>query len=382
MSVLDTLRVEAPLLADAIIWLQNANHKFNYYGFFATYFKFIKDENMEAPAGVTLKKDAFYFYYNPKLMGANSKIIKNVDDAIFVVIHECNHIILNHIQRQGMRNPRLSNIAMDMIINSDLQKNNEKYIDGLWYLPKEYTGEIMYEYLYEWLIDQMDKEEGERTFDIGSGSLLDDHDKMGESDELDSKLGEQIVREIHSRLKSRGLTLSDCIEGNMNWTKKKSKVNLFKQVFGHGTMFEKSYKKENRRHPDLKAKIRKNRRINVILDTSGSLYNDLDKYVANVIGNYETRIIQCDTEVCYDRVISTMSEWKKIPKKGGGGTVLMPAINKLIAERDFCPLYLITDGCTDTLDFTRYKESVVIVTTGEAPPFIGNPKIIIDHDHD
>lgn len=383
MSVVDSLRYDAPLLADAILWLQNAPActNFNYYGFFATYFKYIKDEQMPAPAGVTLKKDAFLFYYNPKLIGTAESIIKTVDDAIFVMIHECNHIILNHIQRQGMRNPMLSNIAMDMVINTDLKNNHNKYIKGLWYIPKEYDGEIMYEFIYEWLIEQMDKSEDGELFNMSGGGLLDDHNKMEDSDEVDQKLGEQIVKEINAKLTSRGMKLTGIIDGNMRWSKKKPKVNIFKQAFGHGVTFEKSYRKENRRHSDLKSKIRKNRRINVILDTSGSLYNELDKYIANVIGDYETRIIQCDTEICYDKIIKNVSEWKKVPRKGGGGTTLMPAVSKLIETKDFCPLYIITDGYTDTLDFTHYKDKVTIITTSVAPPYIGNPKILIDNDN-
>jgi predicted metal-dependent peptidase len=108
------------------------------------------------------------FYYSPTFLKDMSQ--KEVN---FITLHEDFHLIFNHPKRTitGQYNHKLSNIAQDMIINHiiwedithtfvEIPKNKDGKNMAL-FLPKEYTGKLIFEELYEYLKEEKEKWEKE-----------------------------------------------------------------------------------------------------------------------------------------------------------------------------------------------------------------------------
>ena len=133
--------------------------------------------------GVNFTTSGMNLYYNEEFV--NSLPRKEFN---FIIIHELDHLLFKHLQRQKFQNHEVTNWIHDMIINSciytDVMKRvNELYKDeiaiptsnmiqkgkvmeilpnderrniGL-FVPKEYEGELISEDLYDWLMRMADK---------------------------------------------------------------------------------------------------------------------------------------------------------------------------------------------------------------------------------
>ncbi len=355
------------------------NEHYKFYGHFCTYFNFV--EMKEVPgkqsfiASVSAKNNRLTFNYNPTMIDAGTET-----QCIITVIHECLHVILHHhLRKLPSMNHHLANVCMDMIINSAIEKDFGIRDERLYYIPKEITkpdGTVLpayddvhiFEVLYYWMLNN------DRVKFV-PGDCLDDHSNTYVEDGV---VVTQFIDDIVSKCKNRSTGLSDAISNIFGYTKKHNKVNIFKTVFGTiGNSYRRTYHKLNRRgFSELKGKSKQAKRINIILDTSGSLYNDLDEYVGHVVGEYQFRVIQCDTVVTADSICNNIADFKKLKKCGSGGTILMPAIDKLVKDKDFAPLFIITDGYTDELSFLGYKGKVTVLTTSDVPPHIGACTVI------
>ena len=124
--------------------------------------------------------------------------------------------------------------------------------------------------------------------------------------------------------------------------------------------------------------------FDVILDTSGSMSNDMSNDIPKVLekilrDGIVYNIIQIDTEVQSDTVISKQSDLKNIVLSGFGGTFLQPAIDYIISKKqEKRPCFIITDGYTDQLDIRGIGDEVIILTTGVTPPLVGSNYRVID----
>lgn len=361
-------------LKEAIIGMQN-DYKFAYYGFFCLYFKFVEDEEIPAAGGVTVvDRSTLVFAYNS---GELEKFVKKYGDKFlrFFVVHEVNHILLQHILRVGERDKQLSNIAQDMIINSLIKKDFDFSFDDFFYVEnnypqlnyraKEYTDPHVFEFLYDFLFDK--KETSKKNKGSGEGKLVDDHSGLGEIDESTSIQIDSIIKSIHDSLKQRGFLGTNGIEEMFKIKKKKSIVNVFKRVFTSGSDKFSSYQRLSRRNSMLKGKKKIGKDINLILDTSGSLYNELDKCIGNIIGNYNIFLIQVDTEVTFSGYIKSLARWKNVKKCGGGGTTLQPAIDFLIKnKRHRIPIFFVSDYISDILDFKGIESKVTFIKSEDS----------------
>jgi predicted metal-dependent peptidase len=422
MAKLDSIKNEN--LKMAIIGMQMTS-KLNYYGFFALYFDFIEDNTLPAAAGVTIKDRRLKFYYNSEMLdqyvGTYGK-----DIVPFIVVHECQHILLSHVTRTGDRNHQLSNIAQDMLINTAIKNDFGYSFPDFFYVDKDYDqpikfdskkfiaegNKLIFEPLYNFILDESENNgggggegdddgegEGEGNGSAGSegdkdgkgkgkgkgkkGKLVDHHgmaedEENGSLSESEIAQMEGLVREIHESLKARGYKSGQVIEDNFNIKKKKTLVNVFKKIFGKGLDKVGTYRKLSRRCPNLKGSIKENREINILLDTSGSLYNELSEYIGHVVGKFSTYVVQVDTDVRWHGKVETMGEWKKVQKAGGGGTILMPGVEKLIElKRGNFPLYVISDFYSDSFDLSKYKGPVTFIKTRGAidPKFSGSKMV-------
>lgn len=99
----------------------------------------------------TAATDGRKFYYNSEFI--NNLPLKQLE---FLFGHEVLHVIYDHMDRRGDREPRLSNIAADYCVNADLldQKIGDKIPVGLY--DNKYKG-WSYEEVYDDLYQNADK---------------------------------------------------------------------------------------------------------------------------------------------------------------------------------------------------------------------------------
>jgi predicted metal-dependent peptidase len=121
----------------------------------------------------TAATDGRKFYYNSEFV--NNLPLKQLE---FLFGHEVLHVVYDHMDRRGDREPRLSNIAADYCVNADLleQRIGEKIPVGLY--DSKYKG-WSYEEVYNDLYENADK------IDINKllKQVLDEHlDGEGDND--------------------------------------------------------------------------------------------------------------------------------------------------------------------------------------------------------
>ena len=356
----------------------------------------------------------------------------------FIVLHEDFHLLFNHPQRTvaGRFNPYLSNIAQDMIINSiiwddinhefisipkypDNEENREKGIAGknmTLFLPKEYIkdgGEPIFEELYNWLKDKKDEHDKDRADgapstsqgdgygmhgttpngnDVETFSLDNIFDHMDENggqwldshmeDDVTDELRDTMIRDVVDRLKSRGFSSSNVEQTLMKLRKKKKdylreiKRSISNEIMGNKKI--PTITRPNRRGiKGIKGNRKVKSKINVLLDTSGSMSGMFEKVLEYVFQNdVEINICEVDTQVHKMETVSSMKELQKLNIIGLGGTILQPGIDLIANSKDYNRFntVLLTDGWCDTLDMSRIKGRVLGITCGDEIPVSAKPR--------
>lgn len=389
----------------------------NYYGQFMYMFKFIEDYNLTAPAGVRYNKNKLEFCYNPTELDNFVEFNGGVGSLNFLMVHEVMHILLNHIHREqehsiGKKQHTLSNIAQDMLINYAIKQDSKNAendmgnIKGGYFLDQNYSKKNMnhinydasefmdnniknYENLIIFLLeDDENSQDGSGNDSDGSSKGKPSNNKDGQGkgtldahlenigNEKDHTAIDISVKDLHDSLKARGIGPGGVADSFIDVKKKKSVINVFKRVFSNGLLVNRTYRKMNRRHRKLKGKKKENKVVNVLLDTSGSLYDELDEYIGHLFGKFTLNVIQCDTDVQNVHVVKSKNDWKKIKKIGMGGTILQPGINAFIEKKlHKIPLVIVSDFYTDLFDFAKYKNHVTFVKTrGAVDPSFENLK--------
>jgi predicted metal-dependent peptidase len=119
------------------------------------------------------------------------------------------------------------------------------------------------------------------------------------------------------------------------------------------------------------------RTFGVVLDTSGSMSPGLLARALGAIAAYalsrdvqRVRILQCDTRVHDMGYQAPEILMNRVEVRGRGGTLLMPAIDKLQHDREFpadAPILVITDGMIDHL--TVRRDHAYLMPEGARLPF-------------
>lgn len=364
---------------------------------------FIKDEKIPT-AGVNIGYKGMNFYYNPKFVEERTD-----KELAFLVFHELFHLLFSHHKRvkMGGYDPTLSNVAQDACINEiildEFSSDDVEFIEGGIRRPKGYTGELIFEEVYEFLKEKKEEKEDDAKENGGKGTCGDeDLDKIFEQmdanggqftdvhlkDEISPELKETMVEEMVSKIKARG-QMSQKAEGILGKLRRKRKDYLreikkkVSSLIG-GFAKEKTFKKINRRQiSGIKGKKKVSSAINCILDTSGSMSGEFDKVMSYIFQNdIMINLIQCDTQVQVAQKISDKKQLEKVKIKGLGGTVLMPAVKEVKEKYSKLNTLILTDGYTDTLDFTGIKGKILILSTqSKCPTKGGNVKqVIIEKD--
>jgi predicted metal-dependent peptidase len=174
-----------------------------YYGEFNLHVNFHEQDSIGTCA-VNVTSKGMNFFYSPKFLEDMSQ--KEVN---FIALHEDFHLLFNHPRRTitGQYDHKLSNIAQDMIINhviwEDISHNfveipkDKTGKNMALFVPKEYTGKLIFEELYEWLKEkkeeyQKNKKEGgcqnsECQSCGGSGQKSDKSDSENQEKQEKSK---------------------------------------------------------------------------------------------------------------------------------------------------------------------------------------------------
>jgi len=404
------------------------------YYFFGEFMNFVNISRWDLPyiMGVNVSTKGMNLFYNTKMCDGLEQTEVN-----FVVIHEISHFLYSHYQRtkSGGYEPELANYCQDAIINEviikDFDPNFVKIPQGLIRMPKSYTGEHVFEILYTYLEEQRNKYNKEKkqcynNLDSQNSENLTTEEKLRKSsrpnekgeykdnsqssihkderdlfdsieggkpitidkhmlDEIPQELREEIVNNAKTTLKQRG-RMTGHVEGILNKLVKKRKDFLkeIKKAYeqNKGYYKERTYARLSRRNiPGLKGAKKYGFAINVILDTSGSMYGYLEK-VLNFIfqDNLACNIIIADTEVKKIVSTSTKKQIQDMAICGFGGTQLQPAVDFVKSNKSFKNLntVILTDGYTDTLDLIGMKKVLIISCDKEVPlKFKTNVKQII-----
>ncbi len=139
-----------------------------YYGNFNLFVNFAERTDLPTCA-VNMTPKGMNFYYNSEFL--NGLTQKEVN---FITLHEDFHLLWNHPKRTitGQYDHKLANIAQDMIINHIIWEDiPHRYVeipkdkDGknmALFVPKEYTGKLIFEEIYEWLRDEKEKRDKQK----------------------------------------------------------------------------------------------------------------------------------------------------------------------------------------------------------------------------
>lgn len=209
-----------------------------FYAEFCLSLNFIERNNDLKTCAVNVTKKGLNFYYNNSFVEEISE-----QELVFIIIHEVLHLLSKHISRAKGYKPKTSNIVMDMIINYNIVKmvnnyrvnkaknNNDKpkcfTVDGydsnfniaiprfkdteenrkanivdkntVLLIPNKYEGEHIFEPLYNWYIEQLNKkfdneykEKIDKALEDRKNKSSDDdsNDASGSGSDSDSQNGE------------------------------------------------------------------------------------------------------------------------------------------------------------------------------------------------
>jgi len=472
-----------------------------YYGEFNLHINFHEQDSIGTCA-VNVTSKGMNFFYSPKFLEDMSQ--KEVN---FIALHEDCHLLFNppRITITGQYDHKLSNISQDMIINHviwedishsfvEIPKNKDGKNMAL-FVPKEYTGKLIFEELYEWLKEKKEeyqknqkegkcknsecqscngtgkkdggKQQGQQPgqgqksdqdgqgqqpgqgqgnsqsgngqqdescpdcdgtgneggkdasgkpsygpygknpskdgdsidtwstdqifqdMENGTGEYLDKH--IG--DDVPEEMREAMVRDVMDRLASRGLSAGN-VETTLNKLRKQRKDYLKEikrsvsnMIFGH--IKQKTIVKPNRRQiQGLKGNRKIKSKVNVILDTSGSMggQGTFERVLSYVYRNdIEINFIQGDTEVKWVENFKKAKQLETMKIHGLGGTVLQPSVDYVVDNYNEYNTVVLTDGYTDTLDLSKLKGRVLMITVGVKVPIARTnnkvKQIVLENTH-
>ncbi len=221
-------------------------------------------------------------------------------------------------------------------------------------------------------IDTWSKEQIFDDLENGTGEYLDKH--IG--DDVPEEMREAMVRDVMEKLAARGLSAGN-VETTLNKLRKKRKDYLkeIKRAVSNmifGTVKEKTIVKPNRKQiSGLKGSRKVKTKINVILDTSGSMggQGTFERVLSYVYRNdIEINFIESDTEIKWVENLKSAKKLQSLPIKGLGGTIMQTGIDYVVEHFNEFNTVLLSDGYTDSLDLSRLKGKLLIISVGVKVP--------------
>ncbi len=219
-------------------------------------------------------------------------------------------------------------------------------------------------------LDTWSKEQIFQDLENGTGEYLDKHI----ADDVPEEMREGMVKDVMERLAARGLSAGN-VEQTLNKLRKKRKDYLreIKRAVSNmifGTIKQKTIVKPNRRGIfGIKGNRKVKTKINCILDTSGSMGGTFERVLSYIYRNdIEVNLIEADTEVKWVETIKSARKLETLKIKGLGGTILTPAVNLVAEKFNEFNTCILTDGYCDSLDLSKIKGRVLIISIGVKVP--------------
>jgi predicted metal-dependent peptidase len=219
-------------------------------------------------------------------------------------------------------------------------------------------------------LDTWSKEQIFQDMENGNGEYMDKH--IG--DDVPEEMRDAMVKDVMERLAARGLSAGN-VETTLNKLRKKRKDYLkeIKRAVSNmifGTVKQKTIVKPNRRQiSGLKGNRKVKTKINCILDTSGSMGGTFERVLSYIYRNdIEINLIEADTEVKWIENIKNKRKLETMVIKGLGGTILQPAIDLVADQFNEFNTVVLTDGYCDSLDLSKIKGKVLMVSIGVKVP--------------
>ena len=382
---------------------------------------------VNAPEVCTMATDGRSIWFNPAWCDKHG-----VERIMGVIAHEVLHVVNKHHLRRGIRDPKIWNVAADLMINRLLE--DDSYVlppDGLFDRDRRFVG-LPTETIYARLLEEQDRNrlhhpadgptsQGDcdpgsaragRTADPGdnaagrsgdgnsvdSDGLVRPADIWGEVRDLTRETGQalspterqQAEHDLDVRIRQAAAAakrarkfpgrVSEMIEAatdRVDWRDK------FRMTFDGTLRGEVSWARPNRRFIQHGLYLPGWRRtgagrVAFVLDTSGSISaHELAVYTAGVLGILEETgpeqlaLIQCDTEVRHVTYLQAGEGFDRIEVMGRGGTRFQPAFD-WIAESGFAPSAIVyaTDLlCNDTPEDPGTPVIWLTPTRGRTMPF-------------
>ena len=309
-------------------------------------------------------------YVNP-LANLNEK------GMIFVIAHEILHVALNHASRRQGRDRLLWNLACDFVINAWLIELQIGIAPEGIYFDKELAGKsadeiylliAQEERLRKKLGTLRNKYAGEMTKKTQHGCDMLDDDTRYFSD-FEDACKSALLRGVflHETI-GRGDLPADLVAEikAINQPPIPWQVELAKWISERFPLEEnkRTYARPSRRQsstPDIPRpkyirpeELKFTKTFGVVMDTSASMDKKLLAKCLGAISSYSSaqevqmvRIIYCDAQPYDEGYVNIELLAQKIKVRGGGGTVLQPAIDLLERAKDFpddAPILILTDG--------------------------------------
>lgn len=302
-------------------------------------------------------------YYNQEFV---DKL--QMDELIFLVVHELAHIMFKHALRRSDRHPLLWNVAADFAINWLLSTMKFKIIDGVC-LDQKYAG-MSAEQIYDDLIKNLpppppagsggdpEGQGGQQQGQGGSGQQPNQQGKAGRGQGFPQigGLGADLIEPEAMSPAERAETerqIDGIVAQAANTARMAGKMPaeldravgallnpsvpwqvLLREYMTRITQDDESWNRRNRRISSVFMPAKHSLKLGPIVmigDTSGSISNDELQDVATEISAIadtmqpsEIRIVWADTRVAGEQVFEVGEEVVIDPKGGGGTDMVVP----------------------------------------------------------
>jgi predicted metal-dependent peptidase len=284
----------------------------------------------------TAATDGRYFYYNRDFIRKLTK-----PETIFLVAHEVEHCVYDHMSRRGSRKPKMWNAAADFVINWELSENNigkmpDPKTSGVQAcFDAKYAG-MFAEEVYENLLNDPDAVYPE--FDVhlepgdGNGEPMTEEERRALSDEIRAAIM-QAAKAAGAGHIPGGVQrmLKDLTDPQMDW-REILNMKLQSMIKNDYTWSRCSKKAQSNGYylPGTKEDVRIEAAISI--DCSGSMSNEMlrdllseVKGIMSQFTDFKLRLWCFDTSVYNEIELTpdTLDEIDNYEITGGGGTDFM-----------------------------------------------------------
>jgi predicted metal-dependent peptidase len=373
---------------------------------------------------VAIENGRINFYYNPKFLETLT-----VEEAVAVLTHECNHVVLGHLTRmrdQYKENSALANISQDMNANKEIQKlphgactvksiTEEFAKKGIKLnLKDDDTSENYYKELNKHSNKMEMQQDGKGNLELvikdpngneigrikvtticNNGDKQSDSNIKGDVPELAKEVIRQAIKqaaEDHKKASNRGTLPAGIEQAIEEWLKPPviSWKTLLKQFLAATIKSgsKRSWKRPNRRFGEIQKGKLSDRMISVTIavDTSGSISDeDLKSFVSEMKAIQSCykgtmTVMECDAQI---QKTYLLNKYKRVQRnfKGRGGTSFKPVFDYIHDKKlktDVLVFFTDLDGDQDYCKKPGYPVLWVATCPIRKVPF-GHVISLVDH---